>query len=243
MEKYHGQKVQRFSIRKYSFGAASVAIAAFMMFGGAATVQAHEQGTSATATSEQPASDVEQPATSVTVTKADTSKLEAAITRMETALEKAGVSEKTAATIENAKAELAKAQSFLSNEKATQAEVDKATRELKNKAFVIESMPKASTDKKENKNQDSRNGQAIPGQGESGFRATPTGVGEQAAEGPTSNNKRGVGANPTDNVISSLKINLGILISLPQMLKQNPQRLKINIQEIALILQTQIPKS
>ena len=128
MEKYHGQKVQRFSIRKYSFGAASVAIAAFMMFGGAATVQAHEQGTSATATSEQPASDVEQPATSVTVTKADTSKLEAAITRMETALEKAGVSEKTAATIENAKAELAKAQSFLSNEKATQAEVDKATR-------------------------------------------------------------------------------------------------------------------
>ena len=209
MEKYHGQKVQRFSIRKYSFGAASVAIAAFMMFGGAATVQAHEQGTSATATSEQPASDVEQPATSVTVTKADTSKLEAAITRMETALEKAGVSEKTAATIENAKAELAKAQSFLSNEKATQAEVDKATRELKNKAFVIESMPKASTDKKENKNQDSRNGQAIPGQGESGFRATPTGVGEQAAEGPTSNNKRGVGANPTDNVISSLKNQFG----------------------------------
>ena len=46
MEKNHGQKVQRFSIRKYSFGAASVAVAAYMMFGGAATVQAHEQGTS-----------------------------------------------------------------------------------------------------------------------------------------------------------------------------------------------------
>ena len=40
MEKNHGQKVQRFSIRKYSFGAASVAVAAYMMFGGAATVQA-----------------------------------------------------------------------------------------------------------------------------------------------------------------------------------------------------------
>lgn len=53
MEKYHGQKVQRFSIRKYSFGAASVAVAAYMMFGGAATVQAQEQGTSATVTSEQ----------------------------------------------------------------------------------------------------------------------------------------------------------------------------------------------
>ena len=57
MDKYHGQKVQRFSIRKYSFGAASVAVAAYMMFGGAATVQAHEQGTSATVTSEQVNSD------------------------------------------------------------------------------------------------------------------------------------------------------------------------------------------
>ena len=220
MEKYHVQKVQRFSIRKYSFGAASVAVAAYMMFGGAATVQAHEQGTSAIATSEQAspdagnqadsskpvastetststvatpateqptapaveklASDVEQPVASVTVTKADTSKLEAAITRMETALGKAGVSEKTATTIENAKAELAKAQTFLSNEKATQAEVDKATRELKNKAFVIESMPKSTpkeadkpTEDKVNNNQDSRNGQAIPGNGESGFREAP----------------------------------------------------------------------
>ena len=62
---------------------------------------------------------------------------------------------------------------------------------------------------KTNKNQDPRNGKAIPGKGESGFRATPTGVGEQAAEGPTSNNKRGVGANPVDNVISSLKNQFG----------------------------------
>ena len=50
MDKYNGQKVQRFSIRKYSFGAASVAVAAYMMFGGAATVHAHEQGASATVT-------------------------------------------------------------------------------------------------------------------------------------------------------------------------------------------------
>ena len=40
MDKYHGQKIQRFSIRKYSFGAASVAVAAYMMLGGAATVKA-----------------------------------------------------------------------------------------------------------------------------------------------------------------------------------------------------------
>ncbi|WP_247947222.1 Rib/alpha-like domain-containing protein [Streptococcus mitis] len=215
MDKYHGQKVQRFSIRKYSFGAASVAVAAYMMFGGAATVQAQEPGTSATVTSEQVNSDagnqadstkpvastetststvatpateqptapaVEQPTApaetpkveEAPVTKADTSKLEAAIARMETALGKAGVSEKTASAIEAAKTELAKAQALLSNDKATQTEVDKVAKELNSQAFVIESMPKATADKKEekeNKNQDPRNGKAIPGNGERGFRA------------------------------------------------------------------------
>ena len=230
MEKNHGQKVQRFSIRKYSFGAASVAVAAYMMFGGAATVQADAQVTSTTAadsqttpdtgnqadatkpqvstetatptvvapTTEQPtaltaektASDVEQPTASaetpkveeapVTVTKADTSKLEAAIARMEAALGKAGLTENTASAIEAAKAELAKAQALLSNDKATQTEVDYSTSSLKNRAFVVESMPKATEEKKEekvNKNQDSRNGQVIPGQGESGFRASTYVVG------------------------------------------------------------------
>ena len=205
MEKNHGQKVQRFSIRKYSFGAASVAVAAYMMFGGAATVQAQEHGTSPTVTSEQVNSDAgnqadsskpvdstgtatstaEQPATPAPATpapatpapapttKADTSKLEAAVARMEAALGKAVLTEKTASAIEAAKAELANAKALEANEKATQADVDKAAKELNNKAFVLESMPKAKAEKKEekeNKNQDSRNGKAIPGQGESGFR-------------------------------------------------------------------------
>lgn len=226
MDKYHGQKVQRFSIRKYSFGAASVAVAAYMMFGGAATVQAQEPGTSATVTSEQVNSDAgnqadstkpvastetststveaqtaEQLATSAPeaapaetpkaaeapaeTPKADTSKLEAAIARMETALGKAGVSEKTASAIEAAKTELAKAQALLSNDKATQTEVDKVAKELNSQAFVIESMPKATADKKEekeNKNQDPRNGQAIPGQGESGFRTVDTTAANSAEE-------------------------------------------------------------
>ena len=210
MEKNHGQKVQRFSIRKYSFGAASVAVAAYMMFGGAATVQADAQVTPKTASDSQTVPDAsnqadstmplastgtatptaEQPSTPAPAatqptaptetpkaeealapaSKADTSKLEAAIARMEAALEKAGLTEKTASAIEAAKAELAKAQALLSNDKATQKEVDFSTSSLKNRAFVVESMPKASADKKENKNQDSRNGKAIPGQGESGFR-------------------------------------------------------------------------
>ena len=226
MDKYHGQKVQRFSIRKYSFGAASVAVAAYMMFGGAATVQAQEPGTSATVTSEQvnpdagnqadsskpqastytatptvEAQTAEQPAAPAPeaapaetpkaaeapteTPKVDTSKLEAAIARLEAALEKAASTEKTASAIESAKAELANAKVVAANEAATKEEVAKATSAVNGKAFVVESMPKATAEKKEekeNKNQDPRNGQAIPGQGESGFRAVDTTAANSAEE-------------------------------------------------------------
>ncbi len=229
MDKYHGQKVQRFSIRKYSFGAASVAVAAYMMFGGAATVQAQEPGTSATVTSEQVNSDAgnqadstkpvastetststveaqtaEQLATSAPeaapaetpkaaeapteTPKVDTSKLEAAIARLEAALEKAASTEKTASAIESAKAELANAKAVAANEAATKEEVAKATSAVNGKAFVVESMPKATAEKKEekeNKNQDPRNGQAIPGNGESGFRTDPSNNGAAATSTTT----------------------------------------------------------
>ena len=101
---------------------------------------------------------------------------------MEAALKKAGLTEKTASAIEAAKAELAKAQALLLTDKEKQLEVDYSTSSLKNRAFVLESMPKASTDKKENKNQDPRNGKAIPGQGESGFRAVDTSAANSAEE-------------------------------------------------------------
>ena len=227
MDKYHGQKVQRFSIRKYSFGAASVAVAAYMMFGGAATVHAEAPSTTTvtneqvnpdagnqadsskpqastyTATPTVEAQTAEQPAAPAPATpapeaapaetpkaaeapaeaskaeevpaaKADISKLEAAIVRLEAALEKASSTEKTASAIESAKVELANAKAVAANEAATKEEVAKATSAVNGKAFVIESMPKATADKKEekeNKNQDPRNGKAIPGNGESGFRA------------------------------------------------------------------------
>ena len=230
MDKYHGQKVQRFSIRKYSFGAASVAVAAYMMFGGAATVHAEAPSTTTvtneqvnpdagnqadsskpqastyTATPTVEAQTAEQPAAPAPATpapdvapaetpkaaeaptetpKADTSKLEAAIARLEAALEKAASTEKTASAIESAKAELASAKAVVANEAATKEEVAKATSAVNGKAFVIESMPKATADKKEekeNKNQDPRNGQAIPGQGESGFRAVDTTAANSAEE-------------------------------------------------------------
>ena len=225
MDKYHGQKVQRFSIRKYSFGAASVAVAAYMMFGGAATVHAEAPSTTtvtneqvnpdagnqadsnksqastytatptvATPTAEQPAAPAPEAAPAETpkaaeapteTPKVDTSKLEAAIARLEAALEKAASTEKTASAIESAKAELANAKAVAANEAATKEEVAKATSAVNGKAFVVESMPKATADKKEekeNKNQDPRNGQAIPGQGESGFRAVDTTVANSAEE-------------------------------------------------------------
>ena len=75
-------------------------------------------------------------------------------------------------------------------------------------------MPKATAEKKEekvNKNQDSRNGQAIPGQGESGFRdaaATANPI-IPATEGPTNNNKLGSGNNPADGVFESAKNQFG----------------------------------
>ena len=263
IKKYHGQKVQRFSIRKYSFGAASVAIAALMMFGGGATakadtIQGNDARTSSNLSNQQSSPSQENlnheenvassdakgkeipskdPVSKPVVTsaealvnedrvapeniaKVDFSKLSEAISRIQSAIDKVEISNKTSKTIEDAKAALLEAQALSANDKATQAEVDKTVARLGEKAFVIESMPKVSPaveDKSEteakvektNKNQDPRNGKAIPGKGESGFRATPTGVGEQAAEGPTSNNKRGVGANPVDNVISSLKNQFG----------------------------------
>ena len=252
MEKNHGQKVQRFSIRKYSFGAASVAVAAYMMFGGAATVQADAQVTPKTASDSQTVPDAsnqadstmplastetatptaEQPSTPAPAatqptaptetpkaeealapaSKADTSKLEAAIARLEAALEKAASTEKTASAIESAKAELANAKAVAANEAATKEEVAKATSAVNGNAFVLESMPKAPAAKKEekeNKNQDSRNGKAIPGQGESGFREATANPIIPATEGPTNNNKLGSGNNPADGVFESAKNQFG----------------------------------
>ena len=203
------QRFLRYSIRKFNVGVASVAIASGLAVLGGVNVQAAEGSTNKTTpTTEAVATTVAttKPTTEVATTlvtekengtvdnkenkpvaekvetakKADKTKLSSAITRLEAALEKAASTENTASAIESAKAELATAKALVANETATQADVDKAVKELNNKAFVVESMPKTTEDKKEekeNKNQDSRNGQVIPGQGESGFRANSYVVG------------------------------------------------------------------
>ena len=99
------------------------------------------------------------------------------IKRLQTAIDSADVSDKTKSAIEEAKLELISAKSLEQSSTTTQEEINRKVVELKNKAFVLESMKKATSDKKEekiNKNNDPRNGKAIPGKGESGFRTPET---------------------------------------------------------------------
>ena len=105
------------------------------------------------------------------------SELENSINRLQATIEKAGVNDKTKSAIEEAKSELVSAKNLAQDSTATQEEINRKVVELKNKAFVLESMQKASTEPKEekvNKNNDPRNGKAIPGKGESGLRTPET---------------------------------------------------------------------
>ena len=177
------QRFLRYSIRKFSVGVASVAIASGLAVLGGVNVQAAEEATATTPTTE--AVETANKDNKQVVEKVDKSGLTSAIARLEAALEKAASTEKTTSAIESAKAELANAKTVSANEAATKEEVAKATSAVNGKAFVVESMPKATADKKEekeNKNQDPRNGQAIPGQGESGFRAVDTTAANSAEE-------------------------------------------------------------
>ena len=183
------EKVNQYGIKKFNVGTASVLVAAgFAFLGGGNALASND---TAVNNANEPASETAATTTdkeetpAPTVAKANKANLSAAIARVQNAIAKATVTEKTASAIEEGKAELANAQALEASETATQGEVDKATVALKNRAFVLESMPKATADKKEekvNKNQDSRNGQAIPGQGESGFRAVDTTAANSAAE-------------------------------------------------------------
>ena len=175
------EKINYYGIKKFNVGTASVLIAAgFAFLGGGSALASNDASVSATNTetvNNNVTANKEEVSTT-TPAKANKANLSAAIARVQEAIAKAGVSEKTASVIEDAKVELATAQTLEASEVATQAEVDRETVALKNKAFVLESMKKAaskeadkSQEEKVNKNQDPRNGKAIPGKGESGFRA------------------------------------------------------------------------
>ena len=118
-----------------------------------------------------------QPTQPTVDTQINKSELVNSINRLQTAIDSANVTDKTKSAIEEAKLELISAKSLEQSSTTTQEEINRKVVELKNKAFVLESMKKATSYKKEekvNKNNDPRNGKAIPGKGESGFRTPET---------------------------------------------------------------------
>ena len=232
------EKINYYSIKKFKVGTASVLIAAgFAFLGTNAFASDNAENSTALATdktSPDTKLNTENNTSSRLVEKDETKNLKAgnvdssqpkvdkqlnktelenSINRLQAAIEKAGVNDKTKSFIEEAKLELASAQNLAQDSTATQEEINRKVVELKNKAFVLESMKKVSTEPKEekvNKNNDPRNGKAIPGKGESGFR-TDTTVNPiiPAKEGPTNNNKLGSGNNPADGVFESAKNQFG----------------------------------
>ena len=232
------EKINYYGIKKFKVGTASVLIAAGFAFLGTNAFASDNAENSTALATDKPSPDTklntENNTSSRLVEKDETKNLKAgnvdssqpkvekqlnktelenSINRLQVAIEKAGVNDKTKSFIEEAKLELASAQNLAQDSTATQEEINRKVVELKNKAFVLESMKKVSTEPKEekvNKNNDPRNGKAIPGKGESGFR-TDTTVNPiiPAKEGPTNNNKLGSGNNPADGVFESAKNQFG----------------------------------
>ena len=254
------QRYLRYSIRKFTVGVASVAIATGILMVGNPQVQAAENtevSTSLVETSsenkllklaettshegsEKPVVDktieneevvdkshdkdskegiveknheeISDKAVTNTITeKIQTKKLEEQLSKVEARLAQLPDTKETKSAIDSAKELVTKAHELLKAEDKTQPKVDAMEKQLSSQLTILDSM-KAEIDKeeKEHKNNDSRNGKAIPGKGESGFReATTANPIIPAKEGPTNNNKLGSGNNPVDGVFESAKDQFG----------------------------------
>ena len=246
------EKFTRYSIRKVSFGAASVAVATGLFFLGGGSVQAAEQLTNSEPTevqnsqnltdkSSEPSKEVTgqesatdktsdgQKTTSVKESATDTqasavetpnvvtekvaintTSLEDLVAKVESRLSQLTEGKKTKSVIDDAKNLVNKAKELLNDDTKTQEKVDAQAKQLSSSIVILNSIKSETTEEKETKNQDPRNGQAIPGKGESGFRADTT-VNPiiPAKEGPTNNNKLGSGNNPADGVFESAKNQFG----------------------------------
>ena len=246
------EKFTRYSIRKVSFGAASVAVATGLFFLGGGSVQAAEQLTNSEPTevqnphnlndeSSEPSKEVTGQASatdktsdgqnntsvkeSATDTQAsavetpngvtekvaiNTASLEDLVAKAESRLSQLTEGKKTKSVIDDAKNLVNKAKELLNDDTKTQEKVDAQAKQLSSSIVILNSIKSETTEEKETKNQDPRNGQAIPGKGESGFRADTT-VNPiiPAKEGPTNNNKLGSGNNPADGVFESAKNQFG----------------------------------
>jgi len=207
------EKFTRYSIRKVSFGAASVAVATGLFFLGGGSVQAAEQLTntehtevqnpqnltdkssepskevtgqgSATAkeadgqnntsvkesATDKQTSEVETPKVVTEKVAINTASLEDLVAKAESRLSQLTESKRTKSFIDDTKILVNKAKELLNDDTKTQAKVDALAKQLSSSLSVLNSIKSDATEEeKVNKNQDPRNGQAIPGKGESGFR-------------------------------------------------------------------------
>ena len=196
VERLRREKVTRYSIRKYSFGAASVAVAALFMFlgNGAVSVQADEiQGNQVTESAKpQPEEDKSKPATEVAPALNKT-QLESYISEIETKLSNGFYDNKTEESVAALKADLEAAKATLANA-TTQAELKQAysklvttvNSKLKNKPVEKKEIPAVDTTegketvgkKAENTEPSATNSHAIPAKAEegSGFRRNDSGA-------------------------------------------------------------------
>ena len=213
------EKFTRYSIRKVSFGAASVAVATGLFFLGGGSVQAAEQLTNpeptevqnsqnltdkssepskevagqASATAKEPdgqnntsvkesttdkqASEVETPKVVTEKVAINTASLEDLAAKAESRLSQLTEGKKTKSVIDDAKNLVNKAKELLNDDTKTQTKVDALAKQLSSSLVILNSIKSEATEEKVNKNQDPRNGQAIPSNGESGFRADTSGNG------------------------------------------------------------------
>ena len=214
------EKFTRYSIRKVSFGAASVAVATGLFFLGGGSVQAAEQLTNSEPTevqnphnlndeSSEPSKEVtgqgfatakeldgqktgavkesvtdtqvnavETPTVVTEKVAINTASLEDLVVKVESRLSQLTEGKKTKSVIDDAKNLVNKAKELLKDDTKTQAKVDAHAKQLSSSLIILNSIKSETTEEKVNKNQDPRNGQAIPGNGESGFRADTYKVGE-----------------------------------------------------------------
>ena len=135
-------RIQRFSIRKYSFGAASVAIATYLMFMGNGAVYAAQEGVEGTEPKtgevvpskeepkqENPKTEETVKPTTVATPALDKTQLVGYIATLETNISSGKYDSKTEESVANLKAEIEAAKSVVVNA-TTQAELTKAYQKL-----------------------------------------------------------------------------------------------------------------
>ena len=200
------EKFTRYSIRKVSFGAASVAVASGLFFLGGGSVQASEQVTNSETREVQNAQNVNDKSSEskevagqdtaftkeTSILKEDstdktpnvatekvainTAALEDLVAKAESRLSQLTEGKKTKSVIDDAKNLVNKAKELLNDDTKTQEKVSALAKQLSSSLSILNSIKSEATEEeKVNKNQDPRNGQAIPGNGESGFRTDASG--------------------------------------------------------------------